>query len=204
MPRGKNVKLIAERNLIEQRLQIVAPLWRRNWTLQEIRQEVMKRLELPTYSLSTCHTDVKRLIKEWQSCRMKDTEAKITGELARLDLVIREAWEAWEKSKEDYHKKTQSQEGLPNKDSQGVLVGINTVKAMMYDSEERGFGEPRYLAIVLKAMEQRCKLMGLDKTVLDVQAGIQGNIEIRYVDAGVPCATSEDEVMRREGLIDTT
>lgn len=202
MPRGKNVKALQQHNMIEQRLQIVAPLWRRNWTLMEIRAEVQKRLDLPTYSLSTCHTDVRRLIKEWQSCRLKDTEAKITGELARLDLVIREAWEAWEKSKEDYHKKSQNQHGIPTMDQQGVVVGMKTVKAMMIDSEERGYGDARYLAIVLKAMEQRCKLMGLDKTVLDVQAGIQGSVEIRYIDAGVPCATSEEEVRRREGLND--
>ena len=47
---------------------------------------------------------------------LPDTDEKITSEVARLKLVIREAWEAWEKSKADYNSKTQRQVGLPNKD----------------------------------------------------------------------------------------
>ena len=37
-------------------------------------------------------------------------------------------------------------------------------------SEKRGFGEPRYLDIILKAETQICKLLGLDKVVLDLNA----------------------------------
>lgn len=200
MPRGNNNKLRELRNIREQRMEIVAPLWRKNWTYHEIRKEVIRRLGLKTYAISTVHQDVKRLIAEMQKSRIADTEAKVTAELARLDLVIKEAWEMWEKSKDDYHDKSQAQQGIPIKDKDGETIGVDTIKAMMWDAEKRGCGEPRYLDIIVRALNQRSKLLGLDKTVLDINAGVQGKIEIAYIDAGVPCATSEEEILQREGL----
>ena len=114
--------------------------------------------------------------------------------------MIREAWEAWEKSKEDYHGKTQTQVGLPNENPATGQVTMETVKAIMYDAEKRGLGDPRYLDIILKAETQICKLLGLDKVVLDLNAGFQGGIEVRYVNSGHKCASSEQEVIEREGL----
>ena len=198
MPAGYNNKHRLQRVDIEQRLQIIAPLYRKGWTEREITSEVRKRLDRPKYNQA--HSDIQRLLKEWQSERLTNTEEKITAEVARLKLVIREAWDAWEKSKEDYHEKTARQDGLPKMDEQGVQIGINTIKAMMYDAEKRGFGEPRYLDIILKAEQQICKLLGLDKVTLDLNAGLDGHVTVKYVDAGVPCATSEEEVRRREGL----
>ena len=202
MPQGANIKKMLQQRMIELRTEIVAQLWRKNWSYPEIRKEVMRRLDLSTYSLRTVHNDVQRILKEWKSARIDDTDTKVTAELARLDLVIREAWEMWEKSKEDHHERRQRQSGVPKTDDKGIQVGMTTLRAMMSDAEKRGCGDPRYLDIILKALQQRCKLLGLDKTMLDVNAGIQGNIEIRYIDSGVACATSEEEVRRREGLID--
>ena len=187
--------------MMQQRMQIVAPLWRQSWTLNEIREEVMKRLGLKTYSLKCVYTDVQRLLKEWQEERLENTDDKITAELARIDLVIKEAWQMWEKSKQDYKTKKQKQEGLPRTDEKGHQISIDTIKAMMEDSEKRAFGDPRYLDIILRAMQQRCKLLGLDQQSIDISGATSGAIEIRYIDAGVPCATSEEEVRTREGLV---
>ena len=117
-----------------------------------------------------------------------------------MKLVIREAWDAWEKSKEDYHLQKSTQHGLPVVDERGKQISIETVKAIMYDAEKRGFGEPRYLDIIIKAETQICKLLGLDKVVLDLNAGFQGGIEVRYINSGHQCASSEQEVIEREGL----
>ena len=200
MPRGNNNKRREQRILMQQRMQIVAPLWRKSWTLNEIRVEVMKRLKLETYSLKCVYTDVQRLIKEWQEERLENTEDKITAELARIDLVIKEAWLMWEKSKLDYKSKRQVQEGKPHQDEDGQF-SVDTIKAMMWDAETRGNGDPRYLDIILRAMQQRCKRLGLDQQRIDISAATSGAIEIRYIDAGVPCATSEEEVRTREGLV---
>ena len=201
MPRGNNNKLREQRIMMQQRMQIVAPLWRKSWTLNEIREEVMKQLGLQTYSLKCVYTDVQRLIKEWQEERLESTEDKITAELARIDLVIKEAWAAWEKSKEDYKKRERRDKGKPRRRVNGEQLSVQAIESMRKESEVRAMGEPRYLDIILKAMQQRCKLLGLDKTTIDIGTGLQGQLEIRYIDAGVPCATSEEEVRTREGLV---
>lgn len=200
MPRGNNeIRRKRERER-EQRLEIIAPLWRKNWTYAEIRKEVMRRLGKEAYSVGTVCKDVKVLIAQWREQRLNDTEEKITTELARLDQVIREAWEMWEKSKQDYNRKSQSQTGVPVEGEKGQPLTIKSIQAMMWDAEQRGCGDPRYLDVILKALNQRCKLMGLDQMTIDVHSGMTGAIEIRYVDAGVECASSEEEVRTREGL----
>lgn len=181
-------------------MEIIAPLWRKNWTYAEIRKEVMRRLGKEAYSVGTVCKDVKVLIAQWREQRLNDTEEKITTELARLDQVIREAWEMWEKSKQDYNRKSQSQTGVPVEGEKGQPLTIKSIQAMMWDAEQRGCGDPRYLDVILKALNQRCKLMGLDQMTIDVHSGMTGAIEIRYVDAGVECASSEEEVRTREGL----
>ncbi len=198
MPRGFDEKRHQQKRDIENRLQLIAPLYRMGWTEREITAEVRKRLDMPTYNQA--HPDIQRLLKEWQRERLTNTDEKITCEVARLRYVIREAWAAWEKSKQDYHEKSTTQQGLPGENPATGQVSMETVKAIMYDAEKRGFGEPRYLDIIIKAETQICKLLGLDKVVLDLNAGFQGGIEIRYVNAGVECASSEQEVIEREGL----
>lgn len=198
MPRGNNNKLRAQRIDIQDRLNMIAPLYRRGWTEREITAEIRKRLDRPTYNQA--HADIQRLLKEWREERLTDTDAKVTSEVTRLKLVIREAWEAWEKSKEDIHEKKSTQYGLPYKDEKGVVMGVDTIKAVMHDAEVKGYGDPRYLDIILKAEQQICKLLGLDKVILDLNAGFAGGVTVRYVGNGVKCASSEEEVIQREGL----
>lgn len=201
MPRGNNNIRRANERAIQERLSIIAPLWRRNWTYQEIRKEVMAMTGRKTYSLETVHRDVERLLEEWSTARINDTDQRVTVELARLDLVIKEAWEMWERSKENYTKTEQRDKGAPIRDVNNNKLTIRSIESMKKETEVRGVGDPRFLDVILRAMQQRIKLLGLDQTTIDIGKNLQGQIEIRYIDAGVPCATSEEEVRTREGLI---
>ena len=201
MPRGNNNIRRANERAIQERLSIIAPLWRRNWTYQEIRKEVMAMTGRKTYSLETVHRDVERLLEEWSTARINDTDQRVTAELARLDLVIKEAWEMWERSKENYTKTEQRDKGAPILDVNNNKLTVRSIESMKKETEVRGVGDPRFLDVILRAMQQRIKLLGLDQTTIDIGKNLQGQIEIRYIDAGVPCATSEEEVRTREGLI---
>lgn len=201
MPRGNNNIRRANERAIQERLSIIAPLWRRNWTYQEIRKEVMAMTGRKTYSLETVHRDVERLLEEWSTARINDTDQRVTVELARLDLVIKEAWEMWERSKENYTKTEQRDKGAPIRDVNNNKLTVRSIESMKKETEVRGVGDPRFLDVILRAMQQRIKLLGLDQTTIDIGKNLQGQIEIRYIDAGVPCATSEEEVRTREGLI---
>lgn len=154
-----------------------------------------------TYSLETVHRDVERLLEEWSTARINDTDQRVTAELARLDLVIKEAWEMWERSKENYTKTEQRDKGAPIRDVNNNKLTVRSIESMKKETEVRGVGDPRFLDVILRAMQQRIKLLGLDQTTIDIGKNLQGQIEIRYIDAGVPCATSEEEVRTREGLI---
>lgn len=203
MPRGNNNKLREQKCNKEQRLEIVAPLWRKNYTYREIRGEVTKRLGLQAYALSTVKSDVDTLLQEWKENRLDDTEKKITSELARIDLVIREAWEMWEKSKQDFEKKKGRQKGVPIFDKQGVQIKVKTTFQEMQNEEYRAKGDARYLDIIIRCIERRCKLLGLDKETVDINAQFgDGLLKVVYVsNNNVGLASSEEEVRKREGLI---
>lgn len=204
MPRGNNNKLREQKCNKEQRLEIVAPLWRKNYTYREIRVEVMKRLDLKAYALSTVKSDVDTLLHEWQENRLDDTEKKITSELARIDLVIREAWEMWEKSKQDFEKKKGKQKGVPIFDEQGVQIKVKTTFQEMQNEEYRAKGDARYLDIIIRCIERRCKLLGLDKETVDLNAQFgDGVLKVVYVsNNNVGLASTEEEVRKREGLLE--
>ena len=103
-----------KRNQLKQaRLEIVAGMYKRGYSLRKIQSEVVKRLELSSYSLATVHKDVQTLLDEWRENRIEDMDAALTLELERIDETCRELWEQWEKSKTDYNKTNASRKALP-------------------------------------------------------------------------------------------
>lgn len=174
-------------------MQIVAPLWRKNYTELEIRAEVMKRLGLETLSSRTVHEDIKRLCAELREQRMEDTEAVVTAELHRLDLVIKEAWEAWEASLEEHESQKTKRKGLPESDADGN-ESITTLFIEQTKEKNIGKGEPRYLDIILRALERRQRLLGLEKVSIDLSGGISANLEITHVSSGFDVVSSEEDV----------
>lgn len=148
------------------RMSIVAQLWGRHYTYRQIQEEVKARLDLQTYSLRTVGKDIERCIKEWKAQqRIKDTEAAIHLELARIDDICREAWNAWEKSKQDADKTRTKQTGVvpkSNNGGDGEQSGeIQTVKVERTSEEQTNCGDPRYLDIICKCAMERRKLLGL-------------------------------------------
>ena len=95
------------------RLEIAAELYKRGYSLRKIRDEVMKRLELGSYSLRTVYMDIQSLLKEWRENRLNDTDQAIQLELERIDDAVRELWAQWEKSKQDYTKTSSKRKGAP-------------------------------------------------------------------------------------------
>lgn len=144
------------------RQNIVAELYKRGYTYREIREEVMKRLDMPKYSLNTVHTDVQAILAEWRQMRNLNIEELQQLELQRIDATIKEAWEAWEKSKTDYDKKRSKQYGRPVGDGGGDGEGgIETVGVEQSREEMVMCGDVRYLDIIHKVSMERRKILGL-------------------------------------------
>ncbi len=144
------------------RQNIVAELYKQGYTYREIREEVMKRLDMAKYSLNTVHADVQAILAEWRQMRNLNIEELQQLELQRIDATIKEAWEAWEKSKTDYDKKRSKQIGRPAGEGGGDGEGgIETIGVEQSREEMVMCGDVRYLDLIHKVSMERRKILGL-------------------------------------------
>lgn len=151
-----------KRNQLKQaRLEIVAGMYKWGYSLRKIQSEVVKRLELSSYSLATVHKDVQTLLDEWRENRIEDMDAALTLELERIDETCRELWEQWEKSKTDYNKTQRKQKGSPARDNETGQTSIRTYQTERTETEVIMLGDPSYIAEIRKQLEERRKLLGL-------------------------------------------
>lgn len=155
-----------KRKLKEGRLEIVAQLYKRGFSIRKIQAEVMKRLDLQTYSTGTVHRDVQTLLKEWRENRLADMDDAIQLELERIDDTVRELWEQWEKSKEDYIRTTEMKLGVPDRDkkqhdgSEGA-ARIKTTGINKQTTNIVGLGNTAYISEIRQQLAERRKLLGL-------------------------------------------
>jgi hypothetical protein len=148
----------------ENRLPIVADMYKKGYSTRAIRVEVMKRLDLKTYSLQTVWKDIHTLLKEWQNDRIKDTDQAVQLELSRIDDITREAWAAWDKSKKDQTVRKMKRKGLPKvsgENGSNESNGITTLEIEQRTEEDINYGDPRYLDVINKQNIERRKLLGL-------------------------------------------
>lgn len=143
------------------RLEIVAQLYKRGYSIRKIQSEVMKRLELKTYSLATVHKDIQTLLDEWRENRIEDMDAALQLELERIDDTVRELWEQWEKSKTDYTKTARKQKGSPTRDNQTGQTSIRTYQTERTETEVIRLGDPSYISEIRQQLAERRKLLGL-------------------------------------------
>ena len=141
----------------DNRMNILAELYKKNYSYREMQAEVKKRLNLEKYALSTVKKDIDKLTKEWHEYRMHNFDQNVTTELVRIDNLIREAWEGWEKSKEDYDHTTQKQKG-PNPDKMNDIV---TTQLERVTKGEHCCGDVRLLEFIGKQLVERRRLLGL-------------------------------------------
>ena len=161
------------------RLDIISELYKRGYGYREIRDEVMARLDLPSYSLRTVSKDVNKLLEEWRESRIENLDLALQLELERIDAIIKEAWSAWEKAKEDYTARNNKQKGVPGnlvEPRAGSTEGegnanntpepqrneeIVTVAMEQQTKDVVCTGDPRYLEVIHKSLIERRKLLGL-------------------------------------------
>lgn len=157
------------------RLEIVSQLYKRGYSIRAIRSEVMRRLDLATYSTQTVHRDVQTLLKEWRDSRLEDMDDALQLELTRIDDTVRELWEQWEKSKEDHTKTQRKRKGAPthNSENNGGEGGIRTFSVEEKTLNVVGLGNPAYISEIRQQLAERRKLLGLyAPEKRDIQGGM--------------------------------
>ena len=108
--------------------------------------------ELHISDMTVCG-DLQALRSQWRT-NASDNIAKLTQkELSSIDWVEMEATKAWTRSV-GIHKKTIKKEGT----SAGVQGGSYDETV---EHKEELAGDPRFLDIIAKCVDQRCKILGL-------------------------------------------
>lgn len=95
--------------------------------------------------------DLNVIRAEWVKNAQEGMTELVARELAKLDRIEAEAWAAWERS-------CKSRERKRTKKTTG---GESDRLEAQVETEERD-GDPRWLEIVAKCVDQRCKLRGLN------------------------------------------
>jgi hypothetical protein len=96
----------------------------------------------------TVSNDIKELQRRWLDASIVDFDSMRAQELAKIDALEIEYWDAWRRSKKDAE--TVRQEG----GASGVEKIVRTKRGQV--------GDQRYLAGVAWCIEQRRKMFGLD------------------------------------------
>ncbi len=160
------------RQIREARLQIVSELRLQGKSVRQIAEAVTARLQLPKkVSTFTIHSDLKLLLQQWREDNNQNTEEWVQLEVARVDMLIAELYEAWEKSKTDYEQVRQRQERghfeLPaTEDEEGKAKGKRKtpspyIKQIQSRENVTNYGHVGYISEIRKLLEYRAKLLGL-------------------------------------------
>lgn len=146
----------------------VAKYYKLGWTARDIAHEL-------NFSTNTIYSDIKILIRYWRMSAIRDIDGIRQVELEKIALMEREAWEAWERSKQDSQRTIQ--EMVKRADDPEGKGGAGNGRAQVL--KETQTGDTRYLDVVQRCQERRAKLLGLDeptKTITEVDATLNGTM----------------------------
>jgi hypothetical protein len=96
--------------------------------------------------------DLKILRRRWQEAALKDFDEAVALELAKINQLEAERWEAWRRSIGEKQKKLREK----------VAAGAGGARDKASVQTEDLIGNPAYLQGVERCIERRCKLLGLN------------------------------------------
>lgn len=137
----------------------IARMYCEGKTLRDIVQVISERYP-GGRSLGTIASDLKAVRLAWRDSSIRDFDLKKGEELARLDRVEANAWLGWFRSLEDRNHQAQEETERPGPRIEGGRETLLTVRRTA--KIERRDGNPYYLDLVMRCVERRCRILGLD------------------------------------------
>lgn len=119
----------------------------RMYLQQSTQMEIAQKLELDQATISR---DLQDIQEEWRKSTLIDMNEAKQRELARIDQLEREAWDAWQRSIGEKVEKTKKIK------EDGTDETVRT-----YDEA----GDPRYLSVIAECIEKRMKILGLNAPI---------------------------------------
>jgi len=149
MPKRKGQKS-RSRSQLERDRKRIAELYLKGWLQVDIADEL--NLCQPTIS-----SDIKALQKIWLNSSLRDFDELKSRELAKIDNLELEYWDAWDRSKQIKKSKT-----IKLRPRKGQKKATNEDITDIQTKDEDVVGDPRFLNGVERCIERRCKLLGID------------------------------------------
>jgi hypothetical protein len=138
---------------------IIARMYVRGKSQHEMMLEINKLYSERKISSQLIHLDLESIRRAWLNSTLVDFNAAKSKELARLDECEREAFDAWDRSKEKHvrieYEITDDQVPF----SMDKVADIKRKKKKKII--EATVGDIRYLEIVERMIDTRCKILGL-------------------------------------------
>jgi hypothetical protein len=121
-----------------------------------LQADIAKELSIDQ---STVSRDLSALHDEWLKSALLDFNEAKAQELAKIDRLEREYWDAWVRSKEDAEITTVKAKAVVIKGQTDVQIPAEEREKTI---QKRGqVGDSRFLAGVQWCIEQRCKIVGI-------------------------------------------
>ena len=92
--------------------------------------------------------------KQWLDSSLQDFNELKAKELRKLDELESEAWKAWKASKKN--KATETIETMT------IRKGKEAIPSKTVSKKEGQTGNPKYMAIIITCIQQRCNIIGLE------------------------------------------
>jgi DNA-binding CsgD family transcriptional regulator len=139
---------------------------------------------------ATISTDLKWLREQWIRSALVAFNERQSIELAKLDRVEAEAWDAWERSKQPIERTTTERVAEGDKDDKPRTKASRVT--------ENRHGDLGALAIVTECIKRRCAIFGLDAPK---QLQFMGVVAVT-VEQAAPPGLSPDDLVRLADLAD--
>jgi hypothetical protein len=174
-PKGMPGPTRTTTELIIDRAEMVK-LWRRGWTQQMMADKF--GVSQPTISVQ-----LKMLVREVVENQEKDVEALIAEKRAQYAELRREAYDAWERSKQDKVREV-------NEEGDDEIRGHRSKRVLMREGRLPG---PEYARIIKDTLDKECELLNLNPAK-EVQ--ITGHMAIFDVLCGAAKVPGPDDPQR--------
>jgi len=137
---------------IERDRREIADLYLQGWLQSAIAAHINKDTSRDyTLSQQMISYDLIRLQEQWRESALVDINEAKAQELAKIDRLEREYWDAWERSKENAE--TSVSERVDDGKGGHTKAQLRAVGQV---------GDPRFLAGVMSCIDRRCKILGVD------------------------------------------
>nr|WP_293836721.1 helix-turn-helix domain-containing protein [uncultured Arsenicibacter sp.] len=143
----------SSKDQIARRRAQVATLYLKGWQQAAIAEEL-------DVTQSQISQDLKAIRENWKTGALIDFNEAKARELARLDLLEQTYWSAWERSLKPFKKKQTKMRGEVNMNDASQKQKAKNLETT--EATEERVGDPKFLDGVLKCIQKRVDILGID------------------------------------------